>query len=165
METLFTANVAGSVSEVVFYFNGQSIGSVTSSPYSVKYAPEDVKPGSYKVSCIAKSPKGNYTGETSVSVSLRLGDEFEGGRIFYLNSSGDHGLVGSKSDLMHSGEFGDETRFSWGAESILGTSNSNGKNNTKLMAEKAPSSGYAGFHFKNGGYELNGFFRLVYSKY
>ena len=156
-ETLITANANGIVSEVVFYFNGQSIGSAISSPFSVKYVPEDIKPGSYKVTCIAKTSNSTYTGETSVNVVLRLGDEFEGGKIFYLEPSGDHGLIGSKTDLTYSGEFGDEVRFSWGAENILGTANNNGKNNTKLMAEKAPSYGYAGFHFKNGGYKLNGF--------
>lgn len=157
VETLITAAPTGSVSEVVFYFEGQSIGSSISSPYSVKFTPENIKPGSYTVSCVAKNSNNTYKGDVSVNVVLRLGDEFEGGKIFYLNSPGDHGLISSKTDLTYSGEFGDETLFSWGAESLLGTENSNGKNNTKLMSESAPSSGYAGFLFKNGGFSQNGF--------
>lgn len=152
IETTFSANVSQDVSEVVFYFDGQNIGSDITAPYTLQYTPKDIAPGTHKVTCVAKLGNNDYSGETTVTMVLRLGDEYQGGKIFYLEASGEHGLIGSTSDLSYSGEFGEEIRFSWGAETLLGTTQNNGKENTALMAANAPSSGYAGYHFKNGGY-------------
>lgn len=157
IETTFSANVSQDVSEVVFYFDGQNIGSDITAPYTLQYTPKDITPGTHKVTCVAKLGNNNYSGETTVTMVLRLGDEYQGGKIFYLEASGEHGLIGSTSDLSYSGEFGEEIRFSWGAETLLGTTKNNGKENTALMAANAPSSGYAGYHFKNGGYTKNGY--------
>lgn len=157
VEYSFSSTVNQIVSEVQFYFDGQSIGSDISEPYSVQYTPKNVAPGSHKITCIAKLGNHSYNGETSVNVALRLGDEYQGGKIFYLETSGEHGLIGSTADLTYNGDFGAETRFSWGSETILGTTNDNGKENTVLMAANAPSPGYAGYHFKNGGYSQNGY--------
>lgn len=157
VESTIQAIISQDIDEVVFYFDGQSIGSDILKPYSIKYTPKNVTPGSHKITCVAKLGNDSYNGETSVNAVLRLGDEYQGGKIFYLETSGEHGLIGSTTDLTYNGDFGAETRFYWGTETIIGTTNDNGKENTELMAANAPSSGYAGFHFKNGGYSQNGY--------
>lgn len=157
-ETTFNATTSGNVDEVEFYFNGNSIGSSINSPYSIKFTPTNVLPGSYTISCLARDNKGSYKGEASIKVVVRLGDELQGGRVFYLESNGEHGLISSTKDLTYSGDFGEEVGFSWGSNSLLGTSKTNGEANTALMAVNSPSSGYAAFLFKDGGgYEYNGF--------
>jgi hypothetical protein len=157
VETSFSASVNGEIKEAVFYFDGQNIGSSISHPYNIQYTPTDIEPGNHKITCIVKSKTGNdFTGEVSVFLKLRLGDEYQGGKIFFLETSGEHGLISSTVDLSYDGDFGTEVRFSWGSETLLGTTKDNGKQNTALMAANAVSSGYAGFHFKNG-YNYNSF--------
>ncbi len=153
----FSASFSGPVDEAVFYFDGKSIGSVISSPYSIEFIPVDVKPGVYLVTCIAMVGDKKFSTESSVKVELRLGDMFQGGRIFKLDGSGKNGLIASETDLSYLSSIGTETRFSWGSDKLLGTNIENGKLNTKLMAEAAPSPGYAGYHFKGDGLLLNGF--------
>jgi hypothetical protein len=158
IEVTLTANVSGGdTKEAVFYFDGQNIGSSIMQPYNIKYKLRDIEPGNHKISCLVMSIKGNdFTGETSVSLKLRLGDEYQGGKIFSLDNSGEHGLIGSIADLSYNGDFGTEVRFAWGNETLLATTRNNGKANTTLMANNAQSSGYAGYHFKNG-YSYNGY--------
>lgn len=153
----FSATFSAPINEAVFYFDGKSIGSVISSPYSVDFTPVDVKPGVYLVTCIAKVGTKTYSGEMSVKVELRLGDMFQGGRIFKLDASGKSGLIASVSDLSYSSTFGNEVRFVWGLDILLGTTLDDGKKNTKLMSAVAPSAGYAAYHFKGDGLSLNGF--------
>lgn len=159
MELTFTASVlGGDVKETTFYFDGQSIGSSITPPFNLKHKLKDVEPGNHKISCVVKSIKGNdFTGETSISVTLRLGDEYKGGKVFKLNSDGESGLIGSTEDLSYNGDQGAEVRFYWGMDGVtVGTGNDNGKANTTLMAAKATSPSFAGYHFKNG-YNRNGF--------
>lgn len=157
VETSILATFSENVDEAVFYFDGVSIGSVISAPYSVKFTASDLPPKEYKITCVAKVGGESFTGEKSVSVALRLGDSFQGGKIFQLDTSGKKGLVASATDLVHIGDFGDEVRFCWGGEGLLGTSIDNGKANTKLMADASTSPGFAGYHFKGGGLNLNGY--------
>lgn len=159
IELTFTANVVGGdVKETTFYFDGQNIGSSITQPFSVKYKLKDVEPGNHKISCVAKSAKGNdFTGETSISLTLRLGDEYKGGKIFKLNPDGKSGLIGSTEDLSYNGDQSTEVRFYWGMDGVtVGTTNGNGKANTTLMAANATSPSFAAYHFKNG-YSHNGF--------
>lgn len=154
-EVTFTASSSSSISQIEFFLNGQSIGKDITEPYNIEYTPKNLSPGKHIITAIANSNEAK--GETTISLVLRLGDEYQGGKIFYLDPEGKHGLIGSTSDLKHDGEFGKEVRFAWGSETLLGTTLSEGKKNTELMAANASSSGYAGFHFKNGGYSLNGY--------
>lgn len=153
IETFFSAKTNKQVNEVIFYFDGQNIGSSIKEPYSVRYVPQNATPNKHTVTCIAKYGNNSYTAEKILNVILRLGDEYQGGKIFHLNSSGDHGLIGSKTDLTYNGE----NRFIWGESTLLGTTMNNGKANTVLMSSKSPSAGFAGYHFKNGGYSQNGY--------
>lgn len=156
-EATFGATVNNEIKEATFYLDGKSIGSVISEPYCIKYKLKDIEPGNHKVSCSVKSTKGNeFIGETSFLLKLRLGDEYQGGRIFKLNKDGKSGLIGSTEDLAYNGEQGTEVRFYWGIDGIIGTTHNDGKTNTALMAEKATSPSFAAYHFKNG-YSHNGF--------
>ncbi len=103
IETTFSANVSQDVSEVVFLFRRAKYRFRYNRPYTLQYTPKDITPGTHKVTCVAKLGNNNYSGETTVTMVLRLGDEYQGGKIFYLEASGEHGLIGSTSDLSYSG--------------------------------------------------------------
>ena len=85
-----TANInSGEVNKVTFYFDGVEIGSSIYAPYVKEYTFQDVAPGTHKVTCIAETKWGNQIqDETNVSLTLRLGDEYQGGKIFYLEELG-----------------------------------------------------------------------------
>lgn len=155
-ETTFSATVSQAVDEITFYFDGESIGSSLYSPYTIKYTPKNITPGNHKVTCIAKHKGETFTGETPVRIELRLGDEYQGGKIFYLNGSGDHGLIGALEDLSRKDDNSD-VGFIWGGyESLLGTNLDDGVSNTNKMAAISTSTGYAGYAFKSS-YEYNGY--------
>lgn len=154
-----TASInGGEVNKVTFYFDGSEIGSSIYAPYIKEYTLQDITPGTHKITCIAETKWGNQIqDETNVFLTLRLGDEYQGGKIFYLDENGENGLIASKEDLSYNGSQGTEFRFYWGIPGeLLGTSLDNGKENTDLMASKATSPGCAAYHFKNG-YEYNGY--------
>lgn len=154
-----TANICGGkIKLATFYFDGMEIGSTIYAPYSVEYLLQDVSPGTHKVTCIAETEYGNQIkDETIVFLTLRLGDDYQGGKIFYLEANGENGLIAAKEDLSYNGDQGTELRFYWGVPGeLVGTSLDNGKENTILMARKATSPGCAAYHFKNG-YEYNGY--------
>lgn len=158
-EITITARInSGEVNKVTFYFDGTEIGSSIYAPYVKEYILQDVTPGTHKVTCIAETKWGNQIqDETNVSLTLRLGDEYQGGKIFYLEENGKNGLIASKEDLSYNSDQGTEFRFYWGVPGeLLGTSLDNGKENTAIMASKATSPGCAAYHFKNG-YEYNGY--------
>jgi hypothetical protein len=105
----------------------------------------------HEVSCVATTSKGTYRGSTSATVVLCLGDTYQGGKIFYLESSGEHGFISSTEDLYYNDGSGIQYGFSWGAYGLnLGTTKNNGETNTKLMATNSTSIGQAGYSFKNG---------------
>ena len=158
-EITITARInSGEVNKVTFYFDGTEIGSSIYAPYVKEYILQDVTPGTHTVTCIAETKWGNQIqDETNVSLTLRLGDEYQGGKIFYLEENGKNGLIASKEDLSYNSDQGTEFRFYWGVPGeLLGTSLDNGKENTAIMASKATSPGCAAYHFKNG-YEYNGY--------
>ncbi len=157
LEVTFTANTTGgNTKEATFYLNGQSIGSSISHPYNIKHQLKDIEPGNHTVTCIVKSENGNdFEGKISISLSLRLGDEYQGGKIFKLNADGKSGLIASVEDLSYNG---DET-FVWGMpEIVTGATSDDGKTNTALMIsnENSPNHYFAAYHFKDG-YNYNGY--------
>lgn len=91
-----------------------------------------------------------------VAKALRLGDEYQGGKIFYLDESGTSGLIASTEDLSYDEGFGIQYGFIWGSDGIIGTNDNNGYENTKKMANIANSEGHAAYAFKNG-YSYNGY--------
>jgi hypothetical protein len=152
-----TATADKQVSKVTFYFNGNRLGSDISDPYSLSFIPENVAPGQHSIIAIAESESSGdeFTGEKEITAELRLGDFYQGGRIFYLENRVS-GLIGLTKDLEYLGLTGPEVRFMWGTESLIGTTLSDGQYNTELLAANASDAGYAGFHFKKG-YSNGGF--------
>ncbi len=156
VETTFQASTSENVDEIVFYFDGQSIGSSISNPYSIKFTPKNISAGNHKIACIAKKDTKTFNGETTANVVLRLGDDFQGGKIFYLETTGDHGLIGSLEDMYHQNDKSD-VGFIWGGSgTLLGTDLDNGKENTAKMVEISTSSDYAGYVLKST-YSYNGY--------
>ena len=152
-EVIFSALIDNEIKEATFYFNGQNIGSKIYPPYEVKFTPSDVEPGEHEVKCIVKSLKDNeFENSLAISLVLRLGDDFKGGKIFYLDDFGVHGLIAAKNDLEVNGRNG----FFWGNTGLIGTDKTNGQENTAKMIEVSPNDTYAAFHFKNG-LIINGF--------
>jgi hypothetical protein len=157
VETSIVATTSKTVEQVTFYFDGQSIGSSISSPYTVKYTPKDVDPGTHKITCIAELKGVKYNSEAETNMTLRLGDSFKGGKIFHLDDGGQHGLICALKD-MSSSESETDFSFVWGETGKnYGTNQTDGAENTKKMAENSGNyKSYAGYNFKNG-YTADGY--------
>jgi hypothetical protein len=149
-----TAITSTIVQKVEFYLDGISIGSVISEPYSIKWTPENIDAGIHKLKCIAIPTQGdNAEDEIEIILELRLGDEFKGGKIFYIDENKGHGLIAALNDIS----VDSRNKFFWGTHDLIGASDKNdGKSNTSIMANSVTSSNYAGYAFKNG-YYLKGY--------
>lgn len=155
VETIARATIDGDIKSMTFYFDGKSVGSMISGPYEVKFTPKDCDPEKqYEIKCIVISGDGiEYSGSKMVNFQLRLGDEFKGGKIFYLDNSKVHGLIAAKEDL----HFGNFSNFNWGRYGKLNTTIDNGQANTALISSAAPDdNAYIGYYFKLGVY-IDGF--------
>ena len=128
--------------------HGAGLGSYTGSI-------NDLQPNTpYYIRAYAINSVGiSYSGQISfITSKVSLGDNYQGGKIFYIDESGSHGLIAAINDLVYSGD----NTFYWGLNNVVGASDkNNGKANTLLMS-KVMYSDCAGYAFKNG-YELNGF--------
>ncbi len=149
-----STEIDGETSNVEYFLNGESIGKAINPPFELSYTPNDVDAGMVTVTAIASTESGNqFQGETQVLMVLRLGDEFKGGTIFYLDDSGEHGLIAAKEDL----ETENNDTFFWGpVESLEATDKEYGSSNTTKIAEASEYESHAGFHFKDG-LSINGF--------
>lgn len=81
-----------------------------------------------------------------VNLKLYLGDAYQGGTIFLLDSDGYHGLIASDRDMVGV----DRTLFIWGPSEEQGVSISDGIANTSLLADKSSTESEMGYWFKNG---------------
>jgi len=153
MELTITATaIGGEIREAFFYFDGINIGSSIMQPYSIKYLLKDIEPGNHIITCIVKSHKNNdFQGEANLSLSLRLGDEYKGGKIFFLNEDGISGLIGATEDYKEVISHTTYILHRWGNDGIIGTDIYDGQKNTNLMATH-PITSESGFGilFKNG---------------
>ncbi len=153
VETEFSVTASSEIKEARFYFDGKSIGSVITTPYKLKYTPINIDPGQHEIKCIVVSLNGNeFSAAKNANLILRLGDEYKGGKIFYLDQSGVHGLISSTKDLDIVSGIG----FHWGEQQLINTTKDNGFENTKKMISVSPNEYYAAYHFKNG-YNYNGY--------
>ena len=154
VEINLTASVTQSVEKVEFYFDGVFIGSVISEPFTYKWTPENVDAGVHKIICIAIPKDGeNAQSEIDIIVELKLGDNFKGGKIFFIDETGQHGLIAALNDIT----INSRNSFFWGSHDSIGAANiDNGKENTIKMADASSSSNYAGYIFKSE-YELHGY--------
>lgn len=154
VESLISATAVGEIKSLTFYFDGKSIGAMISGPFEVKFTPKDLAPIEHEIKVIAESQKGNaFTVSKKIKIELRVGDPYQGGRIYYLDGSKEHGLIASTQDL----HFGNTNTFLWGPLGKLNTTKDNGQENTRLMAEAAPEDySYLGYYFKFN-FEIEGF--------
>lgn len=156
----FSAQVIGDdTKEATFFFDGKNIGSLIQKPYSLNYFLKDIEPGSHKITCVVRSMKDKtFSGGISISSKLRLGDEYQGGKIYKLNSDGQSGLICSLKDLENTyASIVNRERVAWAkSNKLLGTSLDNGKENTLLMALNSTNTDEAGYYFRNG-YSYDGY--------
>lgn len=125
------------------------IGEVRQYPFSVKYTPQNMIAGKYFISAEVESKDDDtaYTSlPASVNLKLYLGDAYQGGTIFSLDSEGSHGLIASDRDMVGV----DRTLFIWGPSDGLGVSKSDGTANTTLLASKSSTESEMGYWFKSG---------------
>lgn len=154
IEIGLTVSTSETVKKVEYYLDDSSIGSVISEPYTFKWIPVNINAGNHKLTCIAIPEEGEDAKcEIDITVELRLGDSFKGGKIFLVDETGEHGLIASENDVTISSN----NTFFWGSHNLIGASDiNNGKDNTLKMANASSSSSYAGYAFKDG-YDLNGY--------
>lgn len=140
-------NVSPSAVKVTYYLDGASIGSSITPPYLVSYTPIDIVPGDHLITCVAELSSGKeQMFEKSIPLVVRIGDQYRGGVIFFIDNTGLHGLIAAAGDLMS----GSEIIFKWGQSSILNTSKTSGQENTQKMITVSPDATFAAYYFKNG---------------
>lgn len=142
------------VREIAFFVDGSPIGSVTSEPYVLLWTPVNIGPGNHTLTASLIPYEGDDTRlSMNIEVVLGLGDTYRGGIIFYLDVTGEHGLIASASDVS----LNNTVNFMWSTAGFIGATDSiEGRHNTLLMAAESTGPDYAGYPFKNG-LELNGY--------
>lgn len=158
-ECVFIATINAEVEEMVFYFDGEEVERLVTSPYQWRFTPDNLIPGTYTVRCTARSAKNDfYEGQLEIPLKVVLGESLQGGKVFYLSEDGRHGLIASESDIEHELTNGQTVSFfTWGpTNKELGTDLDDGAKNTPLLAEVSLNYKNAGFYFK-GGYEHEGY--------
>jgi len=152
VKTEISASTNEIVESVTFYIDGKSIGSISQPDYIIEYTPENLKAGKHIVKCIALSSNGSTSiKEISINCVLRLGDNFEGGNIFYIDNTGIHGLISSNEDFKTNSNNGELTKFEYGCyNKHIDAKSDDGKLNTLKMAENSSSPNEIGYYFKDG---------------
>ena len=157
VKTEISANVNQTIEVITFYIDGKNIGSVSESNYSIEYTPKDLKAGNHILKCTATSLKGEIYTMKTIKCVLRLGDAFEGGNIFHLGKTGEHGLISSNEDFTANSNDGELTEFQYGCyNKHIDAKSEDGKLNTLKMSENSTSQNEIGYYFKNG-YTYNGY--------
>lgn len=146
------------IKEVTFYLDKEEIGSVTKEPFTFCYTPQNISQGwhniSYSFSYKGQGVEGtnSYTWPIPLVFSLRVGDKYQGGLIYSLNTKGEHGLIVSTEDVNVNGQ----TEFTWGPKGKQDMTKEDGAYNTKIMASISTNRDQAGYLFKND-YTYNGY--------
>lgn len=150
VKTEISANVNQTVEAITFYIDGKNIGSISESNFSIEYTPKNLKAGNHILKCTATSLKGKiFKNEKTIKCVLRLGDTFEGGNIFHLGKSGEHGLISSNEDFAANSNNGELTEFQYGCyNKFLEAKSEDGKLNTSKMAENSTNQNEIGYYFK-----------------
>ena len=84
--------------KVRFYLDSAGLAEVTSFPYKVVISPRTQKVGRHTLVAVAENGKGVKTSDTTFFF-IGIGVERDGGIIFDLDSTGEHGLIAAKKDL------------------------------------------------------------------
>ncbi|MEO8947012.1 MAG: hypothetical protein ABI308_01280 [Mucilaginibacter sp.] len=152
-QNLYSISYTGKISKAEYYFNKQFIGSSIGSPFSISYTFKDALPGTYNLTCIVTANDRQYTKTKKITISLRIGDEFQGGKIFFLNSSKITGLIAAENDLIYD----NKQQFEWGTAITTGATDlDNGKQNSATV-ENAIGSDPLYFWHGLLNYSLNSF--------
>ena len=153
-EIELAVSTSEAVREVAFCVDGSPIGSVTSEPYVLLWTPVNIGPGNHTLTASIIPYEGDDALlSMNIEIVLGLGDNYRGGIIFYLDDTGEHGLIASASDVS----LNNSVNFMWSTAGFIGATDSiEGRHNTLLMAAESTGPDYAGYPFKNG-LELNGY--------
>ena len=92
------AEVPDGTAKVRFYLDSAGLTEVTGFPYKVVIAPRTQKVGRHTLVAIAENSKGEKVSDTTFFF-IGIGVERDGGIIFDLDSTGEHGLIAAKEDL------------------------------------------------------------------
>lgn len=144
--------------EVKFYLDNEEIGSAVKEPFELHYIPLNVSPGwhniSYSFNYEEKGVEGTntITWPTPLVFSLRIGDKFQGGLVYSLDSKGEHGLIVATEDVNVNGQ----SEFIWGPKGKQDMTKEDGAYNTKIMASICTQKDQAGYLFKSE-YTYNGY--------
>jgi len=90
------------------------------------------------ISCEKETPEPPV-GESNYKQPLIIGDSYAGGIIFYVDNTGDHGLVCAPSDQSSGAEWGCYDTYTEAYEETVGT----GAQNTILIESVCTTSGTA----------------------
>lgn len=95
-----STNENNDIQKVEFYFDGNLVGSDITSPFSISWTPENIPFGTFQLTSIGYINSIEVARcSIDINVKLRLGDSFQGGKIFSLDENG-HGLIATTSDLV-----------------------------------------------------------------
>ena len=107
----------------------------------------------FVVSIQSCSDDDDNNGDDGTTTQLAIGDYHEGGVIFYLNATGDHGLISSVADQGFNIQWGCPTAVEFGANGLgIGT----GAQNTMDILDRCETQGIAADlcdTYENGGFD------------
>jgi hypothetical protein len=131
---------------VEFYVDGKLLMTDKDAPFGFSWVPIDELGGIHVLKIIGFPANGNAVERTTeFNIDLSYGEPFGGGRIFYLEGDGEHGLVAANIDL----DFETAETFVWGDNSQVGAvSRTDGADNTRKMSVRYNT--YAAFPFSYG---------------
>lgn len=147
-------DLSHTVLSVTFNFDDESIGTVTTPPYSIQWIPVGYTGGNHIITArIVTQDYETVTSTVNVFFSYHIGENTQGGKVFFIDDSDHHGLVVAFEDLS----FQSETSFYWGPEQFIGATDSvDGYSNTQFLASNTNMETYPWNLFKLG-YTFNGY--------
>lgn len=98
----------GTVTEVRFYFDGIGTKSVKTFPYNYDWNTDDVTTGLHEIKVTAIDNQGAET-STKIEITIEqynIGESYAGGIIYYVDSTGLHGLVCAEDNQSTGAEWG-----------------------------------------------------------
>lgn len=131
---VISAEVPDGTVKVRFYLDSAGLAERQAFPYKVVLAPRTQTVGRHTLVAVAENSKGEKTSDTT-HFFVGIGVERDGGIIFYLDSTGEHGLIAAKQDLPGT--------YPWETSGVLigATDPDNGAANTAIiMAYKEKTS-------------------------
>jgi len=142
------------IDKVEFLLNEELIGTVHGFPATLTWIPKS-RPGGVQTLKAIVDPFEFEKVILTMPVTFRYneGENANGGTVFCMSDSGNHGLVVTAEDFIYNGI----KDFIWGPEEFIGATDTlNGQANTSLLANTGILSTYLWNAFKFG-YNYNGY--------